>query len=56
MAGVAKSNSSLHLEEFDFNWLVLNKILYLVLFGCIYPHPVKCTTEKLITKKTTFKF
>ena len=35
MAVVAKSKSSLHEEKSDFNKLVLNKILYLVVFSCI---------------------
>ena len=42
MAVVAKSKSSLHEEKSDFNKLVLNKILYLVVFSCInLPRNVK---------------
>ena len=51
MAVVAKSRGSLHKEKCNFNKQVLNKILYLVVFSCINPHPtVKYTSEKLIAK------
>ena len=36
MAVVAKSRSSLHKEKCDFNKLVLNKILYLVVFNTLF--------------------
>ena len=44
MAVLAKSRSSLHKENHDFNKLVLNKIHYLVAFNCINPssHPEIC--------------
>ena len=51
MAVVAKSRSSFHKEKFDFNKLVLNKILYLVIFSCInLPVTERYTSEKLIAK------
>ena len=49
MTVVAKSRSSLHKEKCDFNKLVLNKILYLMIFSCInLPLAAKYTSEKLI--------
>ena len=51
MAVVAKSRNSLHKEKCDFNELVLNKILYLVVFSCInLPLTAKYKSEKLIAK------
>ena len=51
MAVVAKSTSSLHKEKCDFNKLVLNKILYLVVLSCIkLALTPKYTSEKLIAK------
>ena len=51
MAVVAKSRSSLHQEKCDFNKLVLNEILYLVVSSCInLPLTAKHTSEKLIAK------
>ena len=51
MAVAVKSRSSLHIEKYDFNELVLNKLLYLVFFSCINgPVPVKCLSLELITK------
>ena len=51
MAAVAKSRGSLHKEKCDFNKLVLNKILYLVMSSCIsLPLTPKYTSEKLIAK------
>ena len=51
MAVTANSDSSLHIEEFDFNQLLSNKMFYLVLFNCIKcPPTAKYTTEEFITK------
>ena len=51
MAVVAKSRSSLHKEKCDFNKLVLNKILYLVVFSYInLSFTAKYASEKLIAK------
>ena len=51
MAIVAKSIRILHKEKCDLNKLVLNKIFYLVIFGCInLPLTAKYASEKLITK------
>ena len=51
MGVVAKSRSSFHIEKYDFNNLVLNKIFYLVIFNCInLPVTAKYTSEKLIAK------
>ena len=52
MAVVGKSRSSFHKKKCDFNKLVLNKILYLVVFSCInLPFAAKYTlNEKLIAK------
>ena len=58
MAVVAKSRSRNVKEKCDFNQLVLNKILYLVVFNCInLPLTAKYTSEKfIIAKETIFKF
>ena len=57
MAVVARSISSLHKEKYDFNKLVLNKILYLVVFSCVnLPVTVKYTSEKLIAKSAISEF
>ena len=57
MAVVAKSRSSLHKEKCDFNELVLNKILFLVVFSCInLPLTAKYKSEKLIAKKLFSNF
>ena len=57
MTVVAKSRGSLHKEKCDFHKLVLNKILYLVVFSCInLPLTARYTSEKLIVKYTIFKF
>ena len=51
MAVVAKSRSTLHKEKYDLNKLVLNKILYLVVFSCInLPITAQYTSEKCIAK------
>ena len=51
MVVVASSRISLYNEKFDFNKLVLNKKLYLVIFSCInLPITAKYTSEKLIAK------
>ena len=51
MAAVAKSRGSLHKEKCDFNKLVFNKILYLVVFSCInLPLTARYTSEKIIAK------
>ena len=51
MAIVTKSRNSLDKKKYDFNKLVLNKILYV---GCFQLHKpsftAKCTSEKLIAK------
>ena len=52
MAVVAKSRSRNVKEKCDFNQLVLNKILYLVVFNCInLPLTAKYTSEKFIVAK-----
>ena len=52
MTVVAKSRCSLHKEKCGFNKLVLNKILSLVVFGCInLPLTVKYTSEKFLLDK-----
>ena len=49
MEVVAKSRGSLHKEKSHFNKLVLNKILYLVVFSCVnLPFTEEYTSEKLI--------
>ena len=51
MAVGAKSRSRLHKKKYNFNKLVFNKILYLVVFSCIIlPLTAKYTSEKLIAK------
>ena len=51
MAVVKKLRSSFHKEKCDFNKLVLNKILYLVIFSCIkFSLTAKHTSEKLTAK------
>ena len=51
MAVGAKSRGALCIEEYDFNWLVLKEIFYLVLFSRINnPLTATCTTEKLVAK------
>ena len=51
MAVVAKPRSRFHKEKCDFNKLVLNKMLCLVVFSCIkLPLTAKYTHEKLIAK------
>ena len=57
MAVVARSISSLHKEKYDFNKLILNKILYLVVFSCVnLPVTAKYTSEKLIAKSAISEF
>ena len=52
MAVVAKSRSKNVKEKCDFNQLVLNKILYLVVFSCInLLLTAKYTSEKLVIAK-----
>ena len=47
----AKSRSNLHKKKCDFNKLVLNKMLYFVVFNCInFLLTAKYTSEKLIAK------
>ena len=47
----AKSRSSLHIEKYDFNGLVLNTIFFLVIFRYINcPLTAKCTSENLLSK------
>ena len=51
MAVVAKSRSSFHKEKYDFNKLVLNRILYLVIFSSInLPLTAKYIPDKVIAK------
>ena len=51
MALVAKSRSSLHKEKCDFNELILNKVLELVVSSCInLPLTAKYTSEKVIPR------
>ena len=46
-----KSRSSLHIEKYDFNVLVLNTIFCLVVFSYINcPPAAKCTSENLLSK------
>ena len=46
-----KPKSSLHIEEYDFTWLILSKTFCLVLFSCMnYYLTGKYKTEKLIAK------
>ena len=57
MAEAAESSNSLHIEEYDFNEPVLNKIFYVALFGCInYPLTAKNYFQILKCKITAGYF
>ena len=56
MAAAGKLISSLHIAECDFNWLILSKMFYLVIFSLSYHLTAKYKTENIIAKLTFFKF